>query len=37
MIKENFLLIKLTSVIWNIACKLYSLYFPELYCWWLWW
>jgi len=24
-----------TSVIWNIACNLYSLYFPELYFWWI--
>jgi len=28
---DNFLLIKFTSGIRNIACNLYSLYFPELY------
>jgi len=29
--EDNFLHIKFTAVIWNIACSLYSLYFPEIY------
>jgi len=33
--QDNFLLIKFTSVNCNIACNVYSLYFPELYFWWI--